>query len=156
MGVCCLLDSGIGITAATPCHPERSRKISLSYCTRPGKNPYQLEGLLPTGGDPSTTVGMTTCLVGWQPVWWDENLFGCGDNAPGRDGSVFGSNDAPHPVILSEAEGSPCRMHLPRKEPLPIGGPAADWRRSLHYGRDDSLFGRDDSLFGGMTVCLVG
>ena len=24
----------------------------------------------------------------------------------------------------------------------------AHWMRSLHYGRDDSVFGRDDSVFG--------
>ena len=25
---------------------------------------------------------------------------------------------------------------------------AGDWMRSLHYGRDDSVFGRDGSVFG--------
>ena len=62
--------------------------------------------------------------------------------------------DHSQPVILSEAEGSPCCMPPTSEKSIEIQKFSADCRRSLHYGRDDSAGGRDDSL-GGRAVGVV-
>ena len=57
----------------------------------------------------------------------------------------FEVRNHPQPVSLSEAEGSPYCMAPAARNNTVIQEFAADGRRSLHCGRDDSSGGRDDS-----------